>query len=168
LVLCKFSAQGHSAKTVSFEPFCYEDSIGTPFNKYQCSFVAGKEQKIYQSVVSIVVLYQVASVLNILVCGSELGPLNRGNVILVSSRKLLNASWEGRGDQVGSAIFGGCVENAFELITKTHVKHLIGFVKNQFFDVAQIKDAGTDVIQKTTWSANQQTRASLQELLVLI
>ena len=51
---------------------------------------------------------------------------------------------------------GQFLKNGFKLIGKTHVKHLIGFVKHEGLDPREVKRAFADVIQRSARRRNNR------------
>ena len=66
------------------------------------------------------------------------------------------------GKQRGLARFRHRFENQFEVFREAHVEHLIGFVKDNRLQFAQINGATTHVIKHTTWCCDDDMRAALE------
>jgi len=71
--------------------------------------------------------------------------------------------WEGGREQSNLDVTWEVLKNVLNLSLKTARKHLIGFVKNENFEVVSLKETTLHHIVNTSWGTNDDVDASLLE-----
>lgn len=74
-------------------------------------------------------------------------------------RETLNLGWHRGGEHQRLTIGRNAADDSFQGLNEPHVQHLVRFVQNQHFELAQIHDALADQVQQPPWSRHDNIDA---------
>ena len=66
------------------------------------------------------------------------------------------------GEQRDLTLLGHLLQDKLDVFQEAHVQHLVGFVQDQAFDLAQVQAAAVDVVDDSTWRADHDLRIAMQ------
>ena len=164
-VLAQLPRQRHHGKTTVVEPRHQVVDGGAGRTEHQRIFRLVKPQHVDDGVFAVGGGNLQRAVFDIDVLAAFTGSCHPHRIALVALRQSRDGFGDGGGKHQGAAVFGGRLQDEFQVFAKAQIQHLIGFIQHGGAQAGHIEAAAFDMVAQAARGTNDDMGPPVQRAL---
>ncbi len=162
LILAQLARQRHNGHATIVEFRGHMVHGGAGCTKHQRILRLVIAQQIDDRVFAVCRFHHQGAIFNVAVLLGVAFGFDPNRIVLISLGQHRNRARNCGGKQQGAAIFGGFVQNEFQIFAKPQIQHFVGFVQHHTGAIGQIQRAACQVVAQTARRADNDVNTTIQ------
>ena len=160
--LAQFARQRHNRQTTVRQTRCQVVHLRACVGKDDRAFTVVETQQVEDRVVAVGMTDAQRGIGDVCMLLGFAHRVDALCIALVRFGQLGNDRRYRRREQQSAALFGGAVQNEFQIFAEAQIKHFVRFIQHHSADVGQVQRTASDVIAQTARCAHNNMRTAFQ------